>query len=125
MALVGVVYGILLSGEDLGSLLPWVNIVVHYLMPVVVLADWIIQPPKLRLMPRHIMLWLAFPTVYLAYSLVRGAATDWYAYPFLNPDKVGSYLGVAGYCAAIFAAFLGMGWLIVALGNKFKRHRIS
>src|SRR5689334_5773321 len=33
MAIVGIVFSILLRNVELGSLLPWVNCVVHYLMP--------------------------------------------------------------------------------------------
>jgi len=45
MAIVGIVYGILLRDEDLGALLPWINVVLHYVMPVVVVLDWLYQPP--------------------------------------------------------------------------------
>lgn len=46
MALVGIVFGALLRDVDLGDLLPWVNTVHHYIMPVVVVLDWLYQPPK-------------------------------------------------------------------------------
>jgi hypothetical protein len=53
MALVGIVFGVLLRDVDLGSLLPWINFVLHYLMPVVVVADWLYQPPKSTLALRN------------------------------------------------------------------------
>jgi membrane protease YdiL (CAAX protease family) len=56
-----------------------------------------------------IFAWLAWPLVYLAYSLVRGAVVDWYPYPFLDPDESGGYAGVAGYALAILAAFTAVG----------------
>lgn len=36
MAVVGLVFAVLLRDVDLGALLPWVNFVLHYVMPVAV-----------------------------------------------------------------------------------------
>ncbi len=121
MALVGIVFGILLRDADLGSLLPWVNIVLHFIMPVIVVADWLYQPPKARLVFTQVWLWLVFPALYLAYSLIRGAAVGFYAYPFLNPAKSRGYSGVALYCTAILLTFLLCCWLLLIVGNKRKR----
>jgi hypothetical protein len=120
MAIVGIVYGVLLRNEDLGSLMPWVNIVVHYVMPVAVVLDWLILPPRSQLGERHIGYVLIYPLAYLVYTLIRGAATGWYPYPFLNPARAGGYGGVALYCLGIFAAFLVVGWLVVRLGGVRK-----
>ena len=48
MTLVGVVFSSLLAGLE-ALVLPWVNVVVHYVIPGVVLADWLIDPPPSRL----------------------------------------------------------------------------
>lgn len=122
MALVGIVYGLLLRNEDLGTLLPWVNIVLHYIMPVAVAADWLYQPPKTKLVTRQALWWLVFPLVYLVYSTIRGAVTHWYAYPFFNPDKVGGYGGVVLYCIGIMLLFFSLSWLLLKLANIIKRH---
>jgi hypothetical protein len=121
MALVGIVFSALLRDVDLGHLLPWVNTVVHYTMPVVVVLDWLYQPPQSKLAVKHIAYWLIFPMFYLAYSIIRGAIVGFYAYPFFNPDKVGGYGGVLLYSVAILAVFLFVGWLLLTLGNKLKQ----
>jgi hypothetical protein len=120
MAVVGIVFSILLSGEDLGSLLPWVNAVVHYIMPVVVVADWLYQPPKSTLNVRKIGYWLIYPLIYVVYTLFRGAISSFYPYPFLNPAKVGGYGVVFLYCIAIFILFLIVSWLLILLGNRLR-----
>lgn len=122
MALVGLVFSVLLRNEDLGHLSPWVNIVLHYIMPVVVVAEWLYQPPQTRLVVTQVWLWLIFPALYLAYSLIRGAVVGFYAYPFFNPAKSGGYGGVALYCLAILLAFLLCCWLLLTVGNKRQRH---
>jgi hypothetical protein len=91
-------------------------------MPIVVIADWLYQPPLSKVSAKQALWWLAFPLTYLVYTLIRGSITNWYPYPFLNPDKVGGYGGVALYCVAILAAFMLFSWAIRRLGNALKRH---
>ncbi|MBA3823984.1 MAG: Pr6Pr family membrane protein [Ktedonobacterales bacterium] len=123
MAIVGVVFALLLRNEDLGGLLPWVNFVLHYLMPVVVVADWLIQPPKARMGNAQITSWLIYPLVYLVYTLIRGPIAKFYPYPFVNPAN-GGYGTVALYCVGIFVLFLVFGGALAWLGNRFQ-HRIA
>lgn len=121
MVIVGVVFSVLLRDVDLGNLQPWINSVLHYVMPVVAVLDWLILPPKSQLTLRQLPYWLIFPFIYLAYTLIRGAIAKFYPYPFLNPAHAGGYGGVALYCVAIFAAFLVVGWLLMLVGNRLTR----
>lgn len=118
MAVVGIVFTLLLRNEDLGALQPWVNFVLHDLMPCAVVLDWLLDPPSTRLGSRDLMQFLVFPAVYLAYSLLRGAQTGWYPYPFLSPSRVDGYGGVAVYAVGITVIFVVVGWALVALGNR-------
>ncbi|MFQ4148660.1 Pr6Pr family membrane protein [Arthrobacter sp. LAPM80] len=120
MALVGIVFSALLRDVDLGSLLPWINTWLHYVMPVAVVADWLIQPPRHGIPLKRVAVAVVFPLAYLAYSLTRGAATGWYAYPFLNPSD-GGYAGVLLTCLFIAVGFVAMTLLIMALGNQLRR----
>jgi hypothetical protein len=121
MAVVGIVFGLLLSHLDSG-MIPWTNFVVHYLMPVVMVLDWLIQPPKAKLVPSHIWYWVIYPIAYLAYSLLRGAFTNWYPYWFIDPNKSpGGWVGVAVHSAVITLGFLAISFLLLWLGNKLKR----
>lgn len=119
MAIVGIVFSVLLRDVDLGSLLPWVNFVVHYLMPCVVVIDWLVSPSKLGL--RQLGIILIFPLLYLAYVLVRGSGTGWYPYPFLDPANVGGYGGVVLYAIGIALTFLVVGGLLLVVGNRLDR----
>jgi hypothetical protein len=95
LAAVGVVFALLLAGlqEELQTTIPWVDFVVHKLMPVVLVVDWVVDPPRHRLPYWAAVAWLAYPLAYVAYTLARGAAVDWYPYPFLDVARVG-YDGV-------------------------------
>lgn len=107
MTITGVVYVALLSGleESLNTPTPWVNIVLHYIFPVVALLDWFVDRPARRVSFKQSLVWLLFPVVYLGYSLIRGSIVGWYPYPFLNPAN-GGYGTVAVVCAGI--ALLGL-----------------
>jgi hypothetical protein len=117
MALVGIVFSALLRDADVGSLLPWVNLVHHYLMPCIVLIDWILVPPRSSLGRREVVFSLIFPLAYVVYVLVRGKIIGWYPYPFLNPSIAGGAVGVAMYVIGITLVFGIVGLALIALGN--------
>lgn len=83
MVVTGIIYAVLLSGIDVQTGGDWKNVVVHYLMPVVVLVDWLITP-RARISLRSAAWWLVFPLLYFVYSMVRGPLVDWYPYPFMD-----------------------------------------
>ena len=96
----GIVYLLLLSGR--APAYPWVNATLHYLMPVAVTLDWLSDPPSVYLEPtRTLVMWMAFPLLYVFYTLARGAIVDWYPYFFVDPHRSGGYLLVAGDCLAV------------------------
>jgi hypothetical protein len=101
-----VVFALLLSGlqEDLDTHIAFTNFVVHYLIPVVLLGDWFIDPPRHRLGLKIGVAWLAYPLAWFAYTLVRGSATDWYPYPFVDVTEHG-YGGVLARAVIFILAF--------------------
>lgn len=118
MIVVGLVFAVLLRDVDLGALLPWVNFVLHYVMPVAVVLDWLVNPPVSKLSSKNILLAMAFPSAYLIYVILRGADTGWYPYPFFNPANIGGYDGVATYALGIAATFVLAAWALLAIGNR-------
>ena len=116
MSVTGIVFTLLLSGVDVDTQLKWVNTVVHELMPLVILADWLIAPPVMRLTFRRGALWLLFPLAWIIYTLIRGSASNWYPYPFLNPNN-GGYVSVMLYCVGILVLMLVVCTAVVWLGN--------
>lgn len=117
MAVVGIVFSILLRKVDLGHLLPWVNVVVHYVMPIAVMAEWMIWPPRRRLDAADWSSCQILPIVFLAYTMARGRVTGWHPYPFLRPELVGGEMGVLAYVAAIVVVFLGASGMAVGIAN--------
>ena len=118
LAFVGLVFNTLLVGVELGGLKPWVNVVHHMLMPLAVLVDWLVWPPRSRTSVRTMLWWMVFPAVYAVYSVVRGGAMGFYPYPFFSPEKVGGYAGVIAYCVAMLVGFVVLALLVRWIGNR-------
>jgi hypothetical protein len=113
MATTGAVYLALLSGQQpSGGVLPaWVNLVFHGVVPLAVVADWIVDPPAQRIARARALGWLAFPVAFVVYTLIRGHLTGWYPYPFLDVARHG-YDGVALTSLVLGAAITGVIWLV-------------
>ncbi|SFS05968.1 hypothetical protein SAMN04487846_2048 [Microbacterium sp. cf046] len=120
---VGLVFNTLLRDVELGDLMPWVNVVCHFVLPIAGLIDWLVWPPRRRIPIATAFWWLVFPAVYVVYSLIRGAITGFYPYPFFNPAAVGGYAGVALYCAGMLVGFLVLALLIRWAGNALGARR--
>jgi hypothetical protein len=106
----------LLSGADVQLDLAWVDFVLHKLFPIVIVIDWLLDPPRLRLTVRDVLIWLIYPIVWAILTVIRGAVDGWYPYPFLDPAN-GGYGSVAITIAAITVGFVGVGLIIRAVGN--------
>lgn len=107
----------LLSGVDVQLQLVWVDVALHKIFPVIVVADWLLDPPQHRLTPRDIVVLLVFPAVWTILTMIRGAIDGWYPYPFLDPAN-GGYGQVLVTAAVILVGFIAITWLIVELGNR-------
>ncbi len=121
MLIVGIGFSFLLAGLEGVALtaVPLDNTVLHYIMPIAMLADFLIDRPTRKLVFRQSLNWLLFPITYLAYSLTRGALTGWYPYPFLNPDTSG-YGAIALTASCLLVLGLALVWGVCKLSGKRK-----
>ncbi|MEA5050890.1 MAG: Pr6Pr family membrane protein [Oscillospiraceae bacterium] len=89
----------------------------HYVVPVLVLLDWLLFDRKGWMKPLSPLLWTVFPLAYFALALIAGAArlSDFggsrYPYPFIDVDARG--LPAVLLTAAVLLAFF------IALGYGF------
>lgn len=125
MVFIGLVFNTLLVGADLGDLRPWINVVHHMAMPLAVVVDWVLWPPRRRISLSTMWWWMAPVAAYVAYTLIRGAFLDWYPYPFFNPAAVGGYGGVTLYCVAMLIGFVVLAWLVRWSGNALGGRRCA
>lgn len=118
MSMTGIIFALLLSGlaKELQTTIPWVNLVLHYIMPAFMIADWLIFPPAAGIPFKKALRWLIYPLVYLVYSWIRGEFVHWYPYPFIDP-VAGGWPKVLLTCLLITACIL----LIVKLMTLYVR----
>jgi hypothetical protein len=128
MLVTGVVYNTLLRGIALpqGTTVPWSNEVLHVAGPVFLLLDLIVGAWPTRLPWHAVLEALVFPTLWVAYTLIRGplvtnpttGAAWWYPYPFLDPHVVNGYAGVVPYVLGIAVALAAFATLVVYVGRR-------
>ncbi|MDN4483814.1 Pr6Pr family membrane protein [Demequina lignilytica] len=87
----------------------WTNLVVHGLSGVALVADWLVDGPR-RPLPWGLLPWvMAYPLLWVAVTLVRGATDGWFPYPFLDPAN--GYAAIAMVVGGIVVAGLVLGAL--------------
>lgn len=120
MAVTGIVYwGILHRFLD-GSI-EWINLYAHGVMPIVILADWLLNPPKNFIPYKSIYTWILFPLLFVIYTEFRGYFVSWYPYPFLTPSVTFGYRDVILYSVGILLLITVLSFLLISWGNKFNR----
>jgi hypothetical protein len=63
------------------------------------------------------VVWLGYPLVYAAYSLIHGAVTGFYPYPFINVSNLG-YDKVLINMAVLVLVFLGLGLALIGIDRR-------
>jgi hypothetical protein len=111
-----IVFALLLSNTDVDLAMAWVNAVLHEIIPIVIVLDWLIDPPIERMDLRRALWWLTFPIVWVVYILIRGELIGRYPYPFLDPAN-GGYGTVGAYVLGIAVLVIVLAVLVAWLGN--------
>ena len=120
-------YNVLLRPIEVadGSAVPWSNEWLHVYGPAYLMLDWVLGPDRRPL--RWGALWIAvgIPLTWAAYTFARGPTaldtrtdTNWYPYPFLNPDtSPGGYGSAVVYVAVLAALILAIATVVILLSR--------
>ncbi|MFI5490899.1 Pr6Pr family membrane protein [Actinoplanes sp. NPDC051859] len=98
------------------------NQLLHTVVPLIAVADWLLFDEHRRFKVRYAAWWLAFPLYYLVFAMIRGLITDTYPYPFLDVHDLG-YAGVAVSAVFFAVAFWLLGLSFVGLDRL--AHRVT
>ena len=117
IAIVGITYSLLLrhlwnpQGAQKVA-----DVLLHDVVPVLYIAFWIFLVPKITLRWSDAVRWLAYPLVYMAYTLARGFVSHWYPYYFIDIDTIGLSRALI-HAAGLLFVFFGLGLLFIAIGR--------
>jgi len=92
--------------------------VLHLIMPLAYVVDWLIDRPNKKLKLKTALLWLIYPIIYCVYTLVRGRVVGWYPYYFLSPVRMHSYEGVEFSILGLAAFFVVIIFSVYYLHNR-------
>jgi len=89
----------------------------HMVVPVVAVLGWLVAGPRPRAPWRDAVRALAWQVAWLAWTLVVGAVTGWYPYPFLDVGAEGAG-PVAVTCLGVTVLFLALAAVLSRLDRR-------
>jgi hypothetical protein len=98
------------------------DVLLHYVMPVLFVIDWLFLVPKQTLKVSDTLGWLAYPVVYLVWTFIHGAYSGFYPYPFLNGTELGNARVLLNE-AGLLVIFLVLGFILVTVGRLLDKRR--
>jgi hypothetical protein len=118
MVFVGVAYNLLLrylwTPSDYRAIL---NECLHTVIPALSALYWALYVPRFHLTPRKCLSWLVYPLGYLALTLWRGSASDFYPYPFIDVAELG-YRNVLLNVLLLTLGFIALMGVFVAFNHR-------
>lgn len=111
----GVIYTTLLRGVvDLHGAAAVTNALLHYVSPILTVAGWLLFGPRRRVTETTLGVSMVWPVLYVVWTLVHGAASGWYPYPFIDETTLG-YPTVVRNGVGVIVFLVGVGALFLAL----------
>jgi hypothetical protein len=98
------------------------DIAFHYVVPLLAVVGWFLFGPRPRISDSTIYAALVWPILYVVYTLLHGAATSWYPYPFIDAKVIG-YVPAIRNGAGVVVLLLGVAVLFMSLDRWFAPDR--
>ena len=127
LIVVAVVYQALLAdvandvrdGDYAWPVLP--NEIIHTYAPILAAIEYVISVKAFRIKLRAFVWVVVFPLTWLMLSIVRGSATNWWPYWFINPNGEAGLGGMLTYIAAISMFFLALALAVLGLKQVLRK----
>lgn len=124
-ALVGItvtliVYHFVIASQlDLHGLGAVTDLGFHYVTPILAISGWLLFGPRRRIRGTVLAAMLIWPVLWFGYTLIHGAISGWYPYPFVDVATIGypTALRNAGLVTVLLLAIAGL----FTLGDRLLR----
>ncbi len=120
IVIVGVTYHAILAGMH--PLRGWgvlANSLMHDAVPLLFLVFWPIAVPRYSIAWRRAALWALYPIAYFGYAMLRGLATGFYPYWFINVNELGIVHVLINATAVLLIYFVLLA-ILVAVKFSFR-----
>ena len=115
IAVTGVVHVVALRPiQDLTGWDAVADILLHVVSPIIAVLGWLLYGPRPRISWNDVGRSAVWPVLWLVYTLVHGAITDWYPYPFVDVSEIGyarTLINAAIVTVIFLALAAGARWL--------------
>lgn len=101
-----------------------VDELLHTFIPLYYVVFWLAIAPKVRLRWHYVFLWLLYPLGYFLFTLIRGAYSGFYPYPFIDVTELG-WPRVFVNSGLIAGVFVMLSLLIILFSNIRSRNHGS
>ncbi|MCW6003995.1 Pr6Pr family membrane protein [Micromonospora sp. CPCC 205371] len=126
ITITGIVYTTVLAGDrPLHGIEVWLNTAFHYFRPAWTVVGWLLFGPRPRITWVVVAWAFAWPAAWIGYTMVRGAVTGWYPYPFLDAAALGypvALRNVAGVLVIALAIAAVLRYLDQRLAPAYGHH---
>jgi hypothetical protein len=114
----GIVYSTVLAGIDNPQgAAAFSNFGFHYFAPWWALAGWLLFGPRPRIDRRTLTRAVLWPVLWIGYTLLHGAISDWYPYPFTDVVQLG-YPAVLRNLAVVLLITVALATLLRTLDQR-------
>ena len=110
------------AAVGLAITVPWSDVLLHFVIPPLAIAEWILSPGRGRARWITPLLAVGFTVGWGIVTLIRGAIVGWYPYFFLDPNQV-SIGQLALLCGIALAFFAGVASGVVGLSRLRRKRR--
>ncbi len=101
------------------------NEILHVWGPVLILIDWLLASALVQLKIKSIFWVLVFPLAWLIFSVIRGLATSWWPYWFIDPTGPGGVVSMVEFIFAIMFFLLLVALLVLTASRLTRRTKVK
>ncbi|MGC4937508.1 Pr6Pr family membrane protein [Kribbella sp. DT2] len=125
IAVTGIVYHVALAGlSDLSGAAAVANFLLHTTTPILGVLGWLVFGPRGRTGLEIVGWSIVYPLLWLAFTLIRGAAIGFWPYPFVDADDLG-YAKVLLNCLLVALLFLALAFGAMLLDRRLNRTAVE
>lgn len=120
-----------MNGKDSYFLSALYNLLVHGVVPILAIVDWILFMPHGKVKYISALAWLSYPLVYMVFLIIRANVGNhlyeldgvklFYPYPFLDPTYLGGMEKMIFVIIALCVGFYLLGMLYVLIDKLLSK----